>query len=91
MPTTPNCAEQQDRGGRQLVVWDDAAARKFGWLSTLEVIASAKMNAAVAVRKSSPTKTAVLLLDVAALPSAAWSEHQYSAYVQWTLESPCCG
>jgi hypothetical protein len=28
------------------------------------LIASAKMNAAVAVRKSSPTKTAVFLVDV---------------------------
>ena len=47
-----------------MVVWEDASARKFGWLSTLELIASAKMNAAVAVRKSSPTKTAVFLVEV---------------------------
>jgi hypothetical protein len=46
------------------VVSEDAAVRKFGWLSTPEVIASARMNAAVAVRKSSPTRTAVFLLDV---------------------------
>ena len=51
-----------------MVVWEDASTRKFGWLSTLELIASAKMNAAVAVRKSSPTKTAVLLVDVDRVP-----------------------
>jgi hypothetical protein len=47
-----------------MVVWEDASTRKFGWLSILELIASAKMNAAVAVRKSSPTKTPVFLVDM---------------------------
>ena len=51
-----------------MVVWEDASARKFGWLSTPEMSASAKMNAAVAVRKSNPTKTAVFLVDVVRAP-----------------------
>ena len=64
MPTTPNCPNSRSAPVANMVVWEDASARKFGWLSTLEMIASAKMNAAVAVRKSSPTRTAVFLLDV---------------------------
>jgi hypothetical protein len=51
-----------------MVVWEAASARKFGWLSTLELSASAKMNAAVAVRNRSPTKTAVLLVDMDRVP-----------------------
>jgi hypothetical protein len=46
-----------------MVVWENAPARKSGWLSTPELIASARMNAAVAVRKSNPMRTAVFLVD----------------------------
>jgi hypothetical protein len=57
-----------------MVVWEAAPAKKFGWLSTLEVSASAKMNAAVAVRKSSPTKTAVFLVDGDRVPRCCMVE-----------------
>ena len=68
MPTTPNCANSSSALVANTVVSEDASARKFGWLSIPELIASAKMNAAVAVRKSSPTKTAVFLLDLVCGP-----------------------
>ena len=68
MPTTPNWANSRSAPVANMVVWEDASARKFGWLSTLELSASAKMNAAVAVRNSSPTKTAVFLVDGVRVP-----------------------
>jgi hypothetical protein len=45
------------------VVSADAPVRKSGRVKTPEVSALAKMNAVVAVRKSSPTRTAVFLVD----------------------------
>ena len=74
-----------------VVVWEDAAARKFGWLSILELIASAKMNAAVAVRKSSPTKTAVFLVDVDRVPLCCIVGASIFGVVDsGHLGSPCC-
>ena len=64
MPTTPNCANSSTAPVASMVVWEDASARKSGRLNTPEMIDSAKMNAAVAVRNSNPTKAAVFLLDV---------------------------
>src|SRR4051812_6137874 len=64
MPTTPNCPNSRRAPVAHKVVWDDASTRKFGWLSSRELMASAKMNAAVAVRNRTPTKTAVFLVDV---------------------------
>jgi hypothetical protein len=63
MPTTPNCPATSSAPVASAGVSAEAPSRKSGRPRTPPVSVPAPMNAAVAVRKSSPTSIAVLLVD----------------------------
>ena len=63
MPTTPNCPSTRSAPVASTGVSVAAPVRKSGRARTPTLSALAAMNAAVATRKSSPTSTAVVLVE----------------------------
>ena len=68
MPTTPNCPATSTAPVASAGVSAEAPSRKSGRRRTPPLIVSAAMNAAVAVRKSSPTRAAVLRVEAVVGP-----------------------